>query len=642
MKILQLNELHEVQSTSDWIAFDLETTGLNPKEDRILLVSITTDIDTYVIDCIQGDIQQLKQLKQLFHSHLVIGMNITFDYKFWYYHTGIEIPSMYDVMVIEQVLYAGKYLPPSPKPFTLEAIAQRRLGLNLDKETRQEFINFNGSVSEKAFLYAGEDTRVLKPIYDQQIQEVKDHNLEYTCDLECSLLPATTFLELSGVLIDRDRLESLIPIFERYVQTCERVLQDMFIANGTADTIVLDDHYYCLNISSKDQIKQALNAVGVDVTSLNAKDLAKWDLKKNKQTLEGIYKLITEDELDIAEAIERFGGYSNPYLRAYNFYVGAEKLLSSYVYGILEKIQEDGRFYPWFRQCGARSTGRYSSNAQQIPKDDKLQRLGIKGSIRNCYIAPPDHSLLIADYSAIELVILAECSNDDRLIKEHLEGDLHLVVTQNVMGVFWPIAREITAENKGKSPYKLLRNFSKTLSYGIAYGVTGKSLSEQANTMLASLGLTLTSEQGDTAVQLWKQTFQGAGKFLDESASMAVTKGYTTSLTGRKRWYDLDYINSNKWARLAAMREGSNQRIQSTSADITKRAMLYLYRLLDKRFARMILTVHDELVTESHDSYVDIAGQAMKYAMERAAIEILPRMGKTVIIDPSVSKRYDK
>ena len=629
------------------VGYDLETTGLNPKQDRILLVSLTTESETYVLDYTALALDTLKTLEPMFTKLFIVGANITFDYKFLFWHTGIRIQRMTDIMVNEQVLTAGKFVPYTGKnpPFSLASIAYRRLDITLDKDVREEFITYKEkqTLSQEAYIYAGRDTEVLLPIWEQQQAEIRKHKLERIInDIENKLLPVTAHMELTGVLLNVTQLKSLEEPFQRYIDTTERVFQDMIIANGGANRIVCDDTYYAVTMSSKPQVIEALNLVGVDTDSLDAKALSKWDLKKNKDSLEQIELLLRSDENDIHEAIEKFGGYNNPYLRAYSFYVGAEKLLGAYIKGLQKRVHADGYWYPWFRQCGARATGRYSSDAQQVPKDQKLQNLGLPYSIRECIIAPNGKKLIIADFSAIELVILADRSGDTRLVQEILHGDIHVVVTQEVMGNFWPIAKEITKANKKLQPYETLRDFSKTLSYGIAYGVTGKSLAEQAATKLSYLNLKFTAKQGDQAVELWKQSFPQAGVFLNKSATMAISEGYTDSIWGRKRWFDLDYIARDKWKLLAAQREGSNQRIQSTSADMTKLAMIYTHNMLNSRKAQIMLSIHDEIVLVSDEDYAEQAAYILKHCMQQAAKDVLVRLGDMVIVDPSISDRYDK
>jgi DNA polymerase-1 len=639
-------QLKDIPAKHAWVAYDIETTGLDPRKGEILLISLTTPDDTYVIDCTRIDKKDINILAPVLTQNIILGANIIFDYKWTLHHYGIELGhTIVDVMVNEMILTAGLFVRSfNGKPFSLQAITERRLGRKLNKDVRDEFIHYTGTLTDAAFAYAGEDTEVLYPIWQQQLLEFDLHSMRPIYELECQLLPVTAYMEYTGTPLDIDALKKLEAPFRRYVEACERMFQDIFISKGAAQWVVFGDTYSCLNITSKDQVKQAFQSLGMDITSLAKKELVKWDFKNRKRKDEvSFQQLLDLEDEDIADAIDNFGGYENPYLRAYSFFVGADKLLSSYVLGLAKKYDETTkRFYPWFRQVGARSTGRYSSDAQQIPKNEKLKRLGIDESIRECIVAPKGRKIIIADFSAIELIILADQSGDERLAFENSRGDLHLVVTKEVLGYFFPVAKEITKENKGTHPFKTLRDFSKTFSYGIAYGVTGKSISEQATVMLGAINLKMTAEQGDKGIELWKKAFPQAGKYLDVSALMAVTKGYTDSILGRKRFYDMESIRSNKWKYLAAKREGSNQRIQSTSADMTKLAMIKCFERLDRRKARIILSIHDEIVLESSTSYAETAAQILKESMEKAAQELLPVLGHTVIVHPAISERYDK
>jgi DNA polymerase I-like protein with 3'-5' exonuclease and polymerase domains len=368
----------------------------------------------------------------------------------------------------------------------------------------------------------------------------------------------------------------------------------------------------------------------------------KWDLKHNKNVDEIEYR-ITLDE-DVNDALEHYEGLSNPYLRALAFTTAARKLLSAYVEGTLRKIDPStGRVHGWFKQVGAKETGRYSSDLQQIPNDIKLKRLSIPYSIISCLKAAKGRVFVSSDYSAIELVILADLSGDDRLGHEVINGDVHLVVVKEALASLTPLALEITNENKGKEPFKSLRQAAKRVSYATAYGVTGVSLSEQLAIDLGALNIKVSKEQADKILLDWKtKAFPQAGKFLKESANQAVTRGWTESALGRKRWYDLAYAAENKWKLFSYMRQGSNQRIQSSSADLTKMALRYAYEALDPKKERIVLTVHDEIVIESIVSYKETAKRILKESMEKPALEMFPRMGKYIIVDVKESTCYDK
>lgn len=646
-----VKKLAQKLNTYNIIAFDTETTGLNPLYDKILLISLATSRDDmYVVDCTYTGIKEAFDILAPILTNpdiLKLGFNWVYDFKMVYAGTKLEINAMFDCMLADQLVTAGLFVPGvKGKQFSLEAVAQRRLNMPMNKEIRNEFIGFTGKgFRQEAYEYAAYDTGLLFPIYEQQIAEIKQHNLERICQLEQDIIPVTAFMELTGIRVNREKLEALIEPFQRYVGECYKALQDAFISNGIATNITFDgQHYTAVNPASKPQMLAALHAIGITPKSLNAKDVVKWDFQNSGRHVELNFSDLIEDE-DIADAVENYGGLHNPILRLFAFYTGAEKLVNTYVIKELSRIDsKTQRRYGWFKSLGARSTGRYSSDMQQKPKNDKLKRLGLgEYSIRECYEASQNAKLIIADFSGIELYILADRSKDEKLAHEITQGDIHLIVTKATLGEFLPIAREIDAKNKKQTPFSLIRDASKTLSYGIAYGVAGASLSDQMNIKLASLNVSFTPENGDELIRLWKEVaFPNAGKWLEESGNLAVTRGYVEDAWGRKRFWDLEHIRENKWKYFAAQREGKNAPIQMTSATMTKYAMYLAFQRLDKKRGRILLAVHDEIVIEAADKYVDTAKQILKESMEEAARATMPFMGQYVTVEPDVSTKYDK
>jgi DNA polymerase I len=643
------------------LTYDLETTGLDPHKDKILIVALSSRTESYAIDFTYIGMEHFKLLTPLLTSRDVvkIGHNIAYDWKMTF-AAGIAMENVYDTMIAEQVLTSGLYVPmikvneerAAARPFSLEAVAFRRLGIKLDKEMQKTFIGYEGiGFSDRQYLYASDDTFYLYPILDQQRQEIKDKDLEYTVyEIEMPIVPVTSLMELTGMPVNIPALESLVEPFEHYVDVCYKSIQDAFISNGAAERILFQKvngkaTYTAVNPGSKPQMLRALAALNIDLPSLQAKEVIKWDFRnsKRKEGLASISFLELVDDEEIALALDKYGGLENPFLRLYMFYQGSTKLLGTYIQGTLKKVdREKSRLFSRFNQCGARATGRYSSDLQQFPKNDKLKRLGLNYSIRECF-ATEARSIVIADFSAIELVILADRSEDKELAFQHMQGDLHTIVTHATLAKYVPIAKELCKENKDISPYKDIRDTAKIISYGIAYGVTGKSLAEQMNLKLGSMNVKITPEQGEEFVNIWKhELFPRAGAFLAESADMGITLGYTDSRLGRKRFYDLEEINANQWKMFAVMREASNHRIQATSSDMSKLAEKIFYQRADMKRARLVLVVHDELVVESTNKYAETAAVILKESMEDAARICLPVLGHSVIVTPHIRHKYDK
>lgn len=637
---------------TDILAIDTENTGLDPYTARPLLISLSTRDINIVIDMTVLNPKSVYLLLQpLFEDPTIlkIGHNLTYDWKIFFQGGNIQMRNMHDTMITDRLIHAVGY----KMGFGLGDVTFRRLGIKRDKTIRNAFINrAEGTVfTTEELLYSAEDTSYLIPIYDQQIVDIKKKDLTRVYELEMNIIAPTAIMELTGVYVNRAMLQEMVKPFSDYVAAADKALQDLFISGGAADTIVFTkDGYYCLNTASTDQVKAALQKVGVDVPTLDAKDVQRWELaqrkKKNKKVDTFSYFDIVDDE-EIASAIDQYPGVDNKYLRALGFLKGARILLGTFILGILDRINPvTGRVHPSFNSLGAMATGRYSSNGpnfQNLPNDKKLKLLGLgKYSIRNTIEAPKNRKLIIADYSGIELVILAVLSGDTHLMEEILRGDIHTFVTKNVLGY-----EHITPANKKEEPHKLWRDAAKTLSYGIAYGTTGRNLSETLSIMLASQGYKITPQEGDALIEKWYKLFPKTAAYLNNNARNAVLNGYVTDTWGRRRnWDQTTFID--KWRRLAAEREGKNAPIQGTSATMTKRAIQLFWENANMKYARIVITVHDEIVVESADKYLDEAIRILKWAMEEAIKETLPSVAHEVgqyestSVAPKPSSRYDK
>lgn len=644
---------------------DTETTSLDPHTSKLLLISIAFADEAYVIDMIKLPMGALKKLKVILEDKTIrkIGHNLTFEWKVFYHNARIEMEGVHDTMIIERMLFAGLTFERIGEAFIkrgygLKDLIKRRLGIEVDKKIRESFLEWiPGTVFTEAQLeYSAMDSVYVLPIYEQQMKEIATKELERIYNLEMAIIAPTGMMEYVGVYVNRTLLQNMVKPFERFVKAADRAFQDILIGNGGAEYITFSkDGYSAVNINSpKAQVLPALQRLGINIESLSAKVVQRWDMlnanKKRKKNdidwdLLNYHELL--DDEDVADALDVYLTINNKVLRAYTFYKGAKLLLSTFIYGILDAINPvTGRVHPGFNSYGAQATGRYSSsgpNFQNLPNNDKLAMLGLgEHSIRYAIEAPEGRKLIIADYAGIELTILAANSGDEKLMEQILRGDIHTYVVNEVLG-----NKEVTAKNKKEQPYKTWRDASKTLSYGIAYGTTGRNIAETMNIKLGKFGIKMTNQEGDALIAKWYGLFPKTAAYLRGNANKAVMDGFVTDAWGRRRQWDRRDF-TDKWKKLAAEREGQNMPIQGTSSTMTKLAVKLLWERLDRSEARIIFVVHDEIVVESTDDYVEEASRLIKNSMEQAISETLPVVAKDVgkfegtSVSPSPSRRYDK
>lgn len=272
------------------------------------------------------------------------------------------------------------------------------------------------------------------------------------------------------------------------------------------------------------------------------------------------------------------------------------KLLSTYVYGLLDEVCPDGRVRSEFKQTETR-TGRISSsnpNMQNIPVRKEIGR-----NMRKFFIAADGKTLLDADYSQIELRVLASMSGDENMREAFLSGaDIHTRTASQVFG----LPEEFVDKN--------MRRAAKAVNFGIIYGIGGFSLSKDINCTVA---------EADRYIKNYLGTYPKIDKFMKDTVESAKKDGYVTTLFGRRRYIpELKATNRNLQA--FGKRAAMNAPIQGTAADIIKIAMIRVYRRLkeEKLDAKLILQVHDELIVEASEECREAAAKVLSEEMQKA------------------------
>ena len=273
------------------------------------------------------------------------------------------------------------------------------------------------------------------------------------------------------------------------------------------------------------------------------------------------------------------------------------KLKSTYADGLAVFIGEDGRIHGKFNQT-ITATGRISStepNLQNIPVRMELGRL-----IRKVFVPEEGYVFVDADYSQIELRVLAHCSGDRQLIEAYREEkDIHRITASQVFHTPFDQVTDLQRRN------------AKAVNFGIVYGISSFGLSQD---------LSITRKEAAQYIEQYFKTYPGIKVFLDNAVAQAKEKGYVTTLFGRRR--PVPELSSSNFAqRSFGERVAMNSPIQGTAADIMKIAMIGVERQLKERGmrSRLVLQVHDELLVEAWEPEVEEVRKILKNEMEHAA-----------------------
>jgi DNA polymerase-1 len=472
---------------------------------------------------------------------------------------GAEIEGLYcDTKIAAYLLEPG-----ATSAYTVRDTVGRYLGVSIDTD------NSEAQVGEQVSLSFAADEKqsvcreviavgAVAPVVEQQLRAQGIWELAST--LEFPLIQVLARMEHEGILVDRDYLEKLNADFGQRVTALERAIQQHAGEE--------------FNVNSNLQLQRIL--------------FEKLALPKTR-------KIKTGYSTDAAE-LEKLAG-SHPIVASLLEYREVSKLKNGFTEMLLALIDpKSHRIHTTYEQTTA-ATGRLSStapNLQNIPIRGELGR-----QIRRAFIAPPAHVLLSADYSQIELRVLAHLSEDEMFCQAFAQGhDFHAIIAAKVYGVG---LSDVTSA---------MRNQVKQFSYGIAYGMSTYGVSQR-------LGVEM--DEAASFVETYYGQFPKLREFLAAQVEKAKIDGFTTTMFGRRRYLP-ELLSSNFRLRTLGERMALNAPIQGTAADIIKKAMIGVDAALRKEpVAKMLLTVHDELVFEVPIDKLDQARALIEKAMTQAA-----------------------
>ncbi|BEG62879.1 DNA polymerase I [Coprobacter fastidiosus] len=581
----KISDLITELENAEYFAFDTETTGIDPisaelvgmsfalQENKAFYVPIPTERDkaNQLVNKFKNALENTNSLK--------IGQNIKYDYIVLRNY-GITVKGkFFDTMV-------AHYLLQPEQRHNMDYLAE--IYLKYKTVHIEELIGPKGKNQlsmrqvpiEKISEYAAEDADItlkLKNVFEKELKKEGLEPLFYS--IEMPLIRVLAEMEITGVRVDTEALrQSSILLTEKVLQ----LEQEIYQLAGTE-----------FNVSSARQVGEVLfERLKID--------------EKAKKTKTGQYST-TEEILEKLRS-------KHPIVGKILEQRGVKKLLSTYVNALPELINpKTGKIHTSFNQT-VTATGRLSSsnpNLQNIPIRDSEGR-----EIRRAFI-PDDRCLFFsADYSQIELRIMADLSEDPNMIEAFTSGkDIHAATAAKIYKI--PI-EEVTPN---------MRRKAKTANFGIIYGISVFGLSDRLN---------IPRSEAKELINGYFETYPHIKEYMDKSIQIAREKGYVETISGRKRM--LPDINSkNSIVRGYAERNAINAPIQGSAADIIKIAMVRIFDRFEKNGlkARMILQVHDELNFSVPENEIEIVEHIVKEEMENAYQLKVP-----LIADSGIGKNW--
>ncbi len=569
------------------VAVDIETSGLNPIDSRILLAQFGFEDTAYVVNTHSVDLSPVlpflssKRWLKLIH-------NASFEASFFQHFYKTDINNIFDT-------YLAEVLISFDSGHSLEAVALKYANMILNKDIRKTFHGMRpmNIFSDKQLQYAADDVVALFPVYRAQSEALKASGQLEIAEVEFELANVVANMRLTGVPIDRSKWQAK---FDAHLLEHEksRIRMNELIFDNTdmpeqIGMFVRDS----INLNSTKQLKTGFAALGIDIDSTKEQVIALIDHPAAKELLN---------------------------------YRKLQKIGSSYGASFLDKIHPfTNRIHPDFQQIGA-ATGRFACrepNVQQIPEE-----------FREC-VAEEGYKIIAADYSQMELRILAQLSGDELFVNALRSGaDLHKTTASLMFNI------PLDSVDKEK------RFVAKTLNFGITYGMGINKLKDMLNAEAEKNGWDSYSfEKARALLQQYKRTYVTATKWLLKTGEEAFARGYATTIMGRRRLLSKPYGLEGKEleAKIASIkRQGANTPVQGSNADITKLAMVNLYRDLHTYGyrAHIINQVHDEIVVLAHNSQAETIRDMIVESMVESAEKVITQV--PVKVDASISDYWHK
>lgn len=602
-------------SKKDVLGVDTETEGFDFTCKKMIMFQIGDADNQFVIDTRYVSIEPLrdilesKKITKIFH-------NAKFDYKFIKKWADIECEEVYDTFLVERILSCGRHIG-----YGLKDLCHRYLNVELDKETRNQFIGLQGQAyRDDQIVYGAKDVEYLCKIRELQLPKIKEFKLKKVVKLENRAVLAFADIEYNGIDIDKSKWEVIAKASEQEALDMRDELDNLVSVVPELSDFVLS-HIQGDLFTPQEELRK----VGVKWTSPT-------------QALKVFQKLVPELEDVNGKKMFKYRR-QHKIIDLYVKYKEKMKLATSYGKDFFKFVSSDGKIHTQFNQI--LDTGRVASkkpNMQQIPADNKF---------RNCFLAPDGWCFVSSDYSSQELNVIAFGSKDPVWIAALEQGqDLHSVCADLVYGQEWIDAAEddcsfMQNKSKCKCPkHGKLRTNVKTINFGLAYGMGPHKLADT---------LDISIKEAELLIEKYFAAFPAIGGFLDKLGSFGKKYGYIKTFPpfNRRRWfpswYPRIYKDKSQAFELGSIERASkNTPIQGASADMTKLALVYMRGAIKAGNypVKIVMTVHDQIDTICEESFADTWSVRMTEIMEQAALKVVTN--GLLKADTNISKSWEK
>lgn len=578
---MAIHVVSELPTFTGPVGVDTETTysfggkHADPHRDRLLLIQVSDGTDAWILK--PGD---HKAAVSLLESPVIkIIHNANFDLQFLIHNLGVKIPkkSIWDSLLMERLIHAGEH---TEMGHGLDVVAARRLGVMLNKDTRDTFKNHDGiNFTEEQIRYAGEDVLCLPRIYEQQLADISRLQLGRVAGLENRITRAVAEMSLRGVGFDKELWSQYLPQTYGVMDSIEAEIAETLDMNR--QMTLFGGTRLTMNLRSTPQLKELYEQIGMDADSTNKNIVADWLLKHpNFKHIDTVQRLMEWKQWAYIS--------SGIYAKAVN--------------------PKTGRIHASWNQIEA-DTGRFSCsdpNLQNAPRPVKD-----RPNVRMLFIPHSGYKFLVADYSQQEPKIFAQLSGDPILRAACSEADAYVAMGERVP--------------------------SHPTRYKMKTGVLAAFYGAQAETLANRMGIPVA--EAEVFQQDIQNTFPDAKRFSERLKNAARAHGLTRTLLGRIRYYP-----EVKEGRISnhILNEMINSPIQGSGADMIKMAIDRIDDVIEERGydAWPCLTIHDELVLEAAEDCAEEVYYQLVGCMETVGKELCPDV--KILAEGCVADRWVK